>query len=177
MNEEKLKNLLKELAESGSEPVRPGLAEDIKHQIPSGLAAHGRAMNTVNIIVDLRINKLVAAAVIIAAMIFMANFFTSRYSGDGNIFQESRVFLRYLLGSDKDRTATVRSRYELLAKEGLDVVFYGPGVDVKDSNSILLHWKVSDGKYKVLLADFREKEVSAEELIKLQAQMLQKKTQ
>jgi hypothetical protein len=175
MNEEKIENLLNELAQSSSEPVRPGLAEDIKQQIPSGLTPHGRAMNTVNIIIDLRINKLVAAAVIIIAMILMANFFAGRYSGDGNIFQQSGIFLRYLMGTDKDRAATVRSRYDLLVREGLDVVYYGRVVDPKDKSAVLMHWKVSDGRYKVLFGDSSEKEVTAEELIKLQAQMLQKK--
>lgn len=174
MKEEELKNLLSELAESSSEPVRAGLAEDIKQQVPSGLMTHGRAMNTVSIIIDLRINRLVAAAVIIVAMILMANFFAGRYSGDGNIFQQSSMFLRYLTGTDKDRAVTVRSRYELLAHKGLDVVYYGLDVDSQDSNSILMHWKVSDGKYKVLFGDLREEEISAEELIRLQAQMLQK---
>jgi hypothetical protein len=174
MKEEKLENLLNELAESGTGPVRPGLAEDIKQQIPDNLTAAGRAMNTINIIVDLRINKLVAAAAIILAMVLLANFFSTRYSPNGNIFQEGRLFLKYLLGVDKDDTVTVKSRYEHLVQNGKDVVYYGLSVAPHDSNAVLMHWKTSDGKYKVLFADFREREVSAEELIKLQAQMLQK---
>ena len=40
MKQEKLDNLLNELAERTAEPVRPGLAEDIKEQIPAGLGTH-----------------------------------------------------------------------------------------------------------------------------------------
>jgi hypothetical protein len=175
MKEEKLENLLSELVESGRGPVRPGLAEDIKQQIPENIPAHRGGMNTVNIIIDLRINKLVAAVVIIVAMVFMANFFSNRYSADGNIFQEGRLFVKYLLGVDKDNTAALKSRYELLIQDGKEVVYYGLSAP-HDSNGVLMHWKVSDGRYKVLFGDLREEEVSAEELIRLQSQMLQKRT-
>ena len=38
-----------------------------------------------------------------------------------------------------------------------------------------MQWKVGDDEYKVLFSDLREKEVSGDELIELQAQMLKKK--
>jgi hypothetical protein len=176
MKEEKLENLLNELAERTTEPVRPGLAEDIKQQIPHRIPAHRGGMNTINIIIDLRVSKLAAAAVIIIAMILLANFLGGRGSAGGNIYQESRLFVKYLLGMDRNSRATVRSRYEHLVQRGEDVVYYGDSVDPEDSNAVLMQWKVSDGKYKVLFGDLRVREVSAEELIKLQAQMLQKKT-
>jgi len=62
-----------------------------------------------------------------------------------------------------------------LVQEGKEVVYYGDSVDARDSNAVLMQWKVSDGKYKVVFRDFRIREVSAEELIRLQAQMLQKR--
>ena len=175
MEQEKLDKLLNELAERTAEPVRPGLAEDIKEQIPAGLGTHRGGLNTINIIIDLRINKLVAAAVIIIAMILLVSFFGTRDSQGGNIYQEGKLFLRYLLGKDRVDVLTVRSRYEQLVQEGKEAAYYGDSVDARDSNAVLMQWKISDGRYQVIFKDFRMKEVSAEELIRLQAQMLQKR--
>ena len=97
MKQEKLDNLLNELAE----PVHPGLAEDIKQQIPARLGTHRGGLNTINIIVDLRINRLAAAAAIIIAMILLVSFFGGRDSEGGNIYQEGKFFLRYLFGRGK----------------------------------------------------------------------------
>jgi hypothetical protein len=175
MKEENLGNLLNELAERTAGPVRPGLAEDIKQQIPQRLAAHRRGMNTVNIIIDLRISRLAAAAAIIIAMLLLASFFGGRDS-TGGIYQESKLLVRYLLGTGKNDTLAARLTYEHLVEKGIDVVYYGDSIDLEDSNAVLMQWKISEGRYKVLFGDLREREVSAEELIKLQAEMLQKKT-
>ena len=176
MKEENLENLLNELAESTAEQVRPGLAEDIKQQIPHRLAAHRGGMNTVNIIIDLRISRLAAAAAIIIAMLLLASFFSGRDS-TGGIYQESKLLMRYLLGTGKNSALTARLTYEHLVEKGIDVVYYGDSIDRQDSNAVLMQWKVSEGRYKVLFSDLREREVSAEELIELQARMLQKKTE
>ncbi|MHC4423744.1 MAG: hypothetical protein ACYSWR_03630 [Planctomycetota bacterium] len=176
MKEENLENLLNELAESTAEQVRPGLAEDIKQQIPHRLAAHRRGMDTVNIIIDLRISKLAAAAAIIIVMLLLASFFGGRDS-TGGIYQESKLLVRYLLGTGKNSALTVKLTYEHLVEQGIDVVYYGDSIDRQDSNAVLMQWKVSEGRYKVLFRDLREQEVSAEELIELQARMLQKKTE
>jgi len=166
---------LNELAERTAEPVRPGLAEDIKEQIPAGLGTHRGGLNTINIIIDLRINKLVAAAVIIIAMVLLVSFFGARDSEGGNIYQEGKLFLRYLLGRGNVDVLTVKSKYEQLLLEGKEAAYYGDSVDARDSNAVLMQWKISEGKYQVIFRDFRMKEVSAEELIRLQAQMLQKR--
>ncbi len=175
MKQEKLDNLLNELADRTAEPVRPGLAEDIKQQIPEGLGTLRGGLNTINIIVDLRINRLAAAAAIIIAMILLVSFFGGRDSEGGNIYQEGKFFLRYLFGRGETDALTVRSRYEQLVQEGKEVVYYGDSVDARDSNAVLMQWKISDGKYKVIFSDFSIRQVSAEELIRLQAQMLQKR--
>ena len=54
-------------------------------------------------------------------------------------------------------------------------MYYGDSIDPEDGDAVLVQWKLSDGRYRVILGDFRVRTVSAEELIKLQAQMLQKK--
>jgi hypothetical protein len=75
VREEKLGKLLNELADATAGPVHPYLAEEIKHQIPQQLSPHKGGIDTVNIIIDLRISKLAAAAAIIITMILFANFF------------------------------------------------------------------------------------------------------
>ncbi|MHC4483124.1 MAG: hypothetical protein ACYS9T_10705 [Planctomycetota bacterium] len=167
MDDENLGKLLNELGEQTAESVRPGLAEDIKQCIPSGLMPHRGGMDTINIIVDLRVSKLVAAAVIIITMILLANLH--------GVYQDSKLLASYLLGgAGRSNVSAAKGRREYLVRQGKDVVFYD-GIDEKDSNSIWMHWKVSDGKYVVVFGDLREKEVSADELIKLQAWMLQEK--
>jgi len=180
VREEKLEKLLNELADATTEPVHPHLAEDIKHQIPPQLSPHRGGMDTVNIIIDLRINKLTAAAAIIVTMILCASFFGSRSLEGDSIYQDSKLLIKYCLeGIDADRSnvLTAKSRYEYLAKRVKDIVYYGDSIDPKDDNAVLIQWKLSDGKYRVVFGDLREKTVSAEELIKLQARMLQKKAE
>ena len=69
MREEKLEKLLNELADATAEQPRPGLAEDIRRRIPQQLSPHRGRMDTINIIIDLRISRLAAAAAIIITMI------------------------------------------------------------------------------------------------------------
>jgi hypothetical protein len=178
VREEKLGKLLNELADATAEPVHPYLAEDIKHQIPQQLSPHRGGMDTVNIIIDLRISKLAAAAAIIVTMILFANFFGGQSPADGGIYQNGKLLIKYCLGgigADRSNVLTAKSRYEYLAQRVKDVVYYGDSVDPQDSNAVLIQWKLSDGQYKVIFGDLREKTVSAEELIRLQARMLQKK--
>lgn len=175
MEEEKLKELLNELAEQMAEPARPGLAEDIKHQIPSRLVSRAGGMGTMNIIIDLRVNRLVAAAVIIVVMILFADFFGRQHPPGDNIFQDSKMLVEYVLGSIAGRSglSALRSRYEHLMERGEEAVYYGDKADLGNGNAVLLHWKTSDGKYRVVFGDLSERTVSPEVLIKLQAYMLQ----
>ena len=179
MREEKLEKLLGELAEGTAEAVSPHLAEDIKQQIPQQLHAHRGGMNTVNIIIDLRINKLVAAAAIIITTIFLVNFFGGRGSRDAGIYQDGKLLLSYIGGADVGRSNVLENMAKLcesLASQGKDVVYYGDISDPEDSNAILMQWRLRDNRYRVVFCDLRETEVNAEELIKLQSQMLQART-
>jgi len=183
MREEKVKKLLNELSDATSEQVRGGFAEEIKQQIPERLMPHRRGMDTINIIIDLRISKLAAAAVIIITMILLAHLLSGRDLTSGGIYQGGRLLTRYLLGGGSvDRSNVLvgmSESYERLVQQGRDVVYYGDSVDPEDGNAVLMHWRLSaeccDGMYRVIFGDLREKTVSAEELIKLQSRMLQKK--
>ena len=84
MNEEKLTKLLNDLADATAEPVRPGLSEDIKQQIPKRISTHKGGTDTVHIVINLRISKLAAAAVIILTILLCAGLFGGReWTSDG----------------------------------------------------------------------------------------------
>ena len=179
MGNEKLKKLLNEVAEQAAEPVRPGLSEDIKHQIPHRLLRHKGGWNTINIIIDLRMSKLTAAAVIVITMILLASFFGSRDSMGDGIFRDSMLLIKYWSrgrGAYSSVVSAGRSKYEHLLNRGEDVAWYGDSIDPKDNNAVLMQRKLPDGKYGVTFVDGRERQVNAEELIKLLTRMLQKKT-
>jgi hypothetical protein len=179
MEEEKLGKLLNELAEQTAERVRPGLAEEVKQHIPEALAAHRRGMDTISIMIDLRVSKLAAAAAIIITMILLGSFFGGRDSTGNDIYHDSMLLIKHcLMGEDarkRDALAATSKLYEYLLGQGKEAVYYGDCVDPEDRNAVLMQWKLSEGKYKVIFSDLHEEEVSAEELIKLQARMLQKR--
>jgi hypothetical protein len=177
--DEKLPKLLNELAEAtAAEPVTDTLAEDIKQQIPHRLAPHRGGMDTVNIMIDLRISRLAAAAVIIITMILSANFLGGRNSTGDGIYRDGKLLIKYCLAGEdagkSDVLSGMSNFYEYLVQQGKDVVYYGDAIDTKDTNAVLMQWTLPDGNYKVMFVDLRMETVTAEELVKLQARMLQK---
>jgi len=175
MDEKDIDKMLHKLAERATEKPRPGLCEQIKRHIPRQLTHHRKPHHTISIMIDLRINKLAAAGIVIAAMILLAAIFRKPHFSDNGLYQEGKVLARYFLGDLKEnKLQTEKLMLEHLLRKGKKVVFYGESRNPKDSNSILMHWKVSDDKYKVIFNDLSEKQVTADELIKLQAKMLQK---
>lgn len=182
MNEEKLEKLLNELADATAGAAPPYLAEDIKRQIPQQLSPHRGGLGTISIIIDLRISKLAAAAAIIVTMILFANFFGSQSQGGDGIYQNGKMFIKYCLGgvrAEQSNVLAAKARYEYIVQNQKfrDVVYYGDNVDPSDSNAVLIQWKLSDSEYKVVFGDLREETVSADELIRLQSRMLQKRSQ
>ena len=93
--EQELKELLNQLSDATTEPVPPALGEDIKRQIPHRLSHHRAGMDTINIIIHLRINKLAAAAAIIITIIFCATFLGGRDSTGGGVLKDSMLFIKY----------------------------------------------------------------------------------
>ena len=174
MREEKLKKLLSELADTASGPVRSRLAQDIKDQIPHRLVTRKGGMDTINILIDLRINKLTAAAVIIIITVLCAHFLGGRDATGGGIYEDIKYW-RSWIGLGRSNVSVGRSKYESLAGQGKQVWYYGDSIDPKDSEAVLVQWKLSDGRYRVIFADLSTEAVSAEESIKLLSRMLQKK--
>jgi hypothetical protein len=176
MKEEQINELLNELGPRIKESVRPGLGEEIKQRIPHRLSRHKIGWETVNIIIDLRLSKSVAAAVIIITMILLLNLFGGRESTGVGIIKDGMLLINYWRGIDENQVSIIRSKYEHLLDRGENVIWYGDSIDVKDANSVLMQRKLPDGKYELTFADGHEEQVNSEQLVKLLTRMLEKRT-
>jgi len=176
MKDEKLKELLGEMAGRMTEPVRPGLADDIKQQIPQRFDLHRSGRNTINIVINLRISRLAAAAVIIVSVLLFANFFGLRDSTGTDIVQAVEYSLVGEKACRSDISADMSKIYEGLLDQGKKVVYYGVRFDPEDRFSVIMHWKLPDGRYRVIFSDLRVMTVSADVLIMLQNQMIRNRT-
>jgi hypothetical protein len=178
MDPHQMGNLLKALAEHGIERARPGLGDQIKARIPERLTAH--RMDTINIIVDLRISRVAAAAAILLTMLLIGGLLGGRGGADMQMYEDGKLLLRYTLAGESvgkaeflDNLARFRDD---LAAQGREVVYYGRQAKRDDPCAIIMHWKLPDGRYGVILGDLTTRTVSAKTLISLQAHMLQERT-
>ena len=174
MDKKGIEALLSAHCRRGIESARPGLAQEIKDRIPRRLVAH--RLDTINIIVDLRISRIAAAAAIIAAVLAAGSFFGGRATGGGGLYSDSKFFLKYALGGENAYRSEIAGtlvnfRDDLIA-QGREVVYYGEKAEPTESHAILMYWKLSDDKYGVILGDLSARTVSAKTLIRLQSYML-----
>jgi hypothetical protein len=178
MGKRTIEDLLRAFGERGVERARPELAAEAKKRIPHRLSPH--RMDTVNIIVDLRISRLTAAAAILVAMFLIGSFFGGREAIGDRLVQDGKLFLKYTIGGEKAYQADVLkglSQFrDALIAQGRDVVYY-ENADLDNKYSVVMYWKLSDGKYGVILGDLTPREVSAGFLIMLQSQMLRERSQ
>ena len=174
MKEEQINELLNELGRQVTEPVRPGLSEEIKQRIPHRLTRHKIGWDTVNIIIDLRLNRSVAAAVIIIAVLLLLNVFGGRDTS-GGFFQDSMLLLRYWGGAGQNDVSTGRTKYEHLLQRGENVTWYGDWIDPADSNAVMMQQKLPAGNYVVTFVDGHEMEVDSEQLVELLSRTMRKK--
>jgi hypothetical protein len=58
--------------------------------------------------------------------------------------------------------------YGKLVKENKDAAYYGDTVTAQDVEKVLLRWKISDEKYRVIFGDLSTLDVSYEELTRLE---------
>ena len=176
MEKQKLEELLREVGRQTAEPVRPEFCDEIKQHIPDRLNRH-RIGDTVSIIIDLRLSKSVAAAVIIIAMILLLNIFGSGYPSDSSILRDSVMLLKYWRGQPEFDLSAGKMKYEYLRSRGEDVTWYGDDIDEKtlnDSNTILIRHKLPEGGYEVTFIDGRQQKVNADQMVELLSRMVQK---
>jgi hypothetical protein len=174
MKQENVEQLLNELAQRATEPVRPDLGQEIKQRIPHRLTRHKIGWDTVNIIIDLRLNRSVAAAVIVVAVLLLLNVFGGR-DANGGFFQDSMLVFKYLGGTGRADISTGKAKYEHLLHRGEDVTWYGDWIDPANRNAVLMQQKLPAGKYIVTFVDGRELQVDSEQLIELLSRTIQKK--
>ncbi len=178
METRRTESLLKALAEGGIERARPELGDQIKARIPFRLIPH--RWDTINIIVDLRISKVAAAAAILLAVLLIGGFFGGRDAAGARMYEDGKLFLKYTLGGENACNAEflgnlAKFRDDLIA-QGREVVYYGDQAKLKDPCAIIMHWKLAEDRYAVILGDLTTRTVSARTLIALQAHMLQSRT-
>jgi hypothetical protein len=173
---EKIEAMLRAFAQRGIEPARPGLMREIKSHIPRRLIPH--RIDTVRIIVDLRISRIAAAAAIVAALLVAGSFFGGREAISGGVVHDGKLLLKYTLSGDnayrRQISGTLARFREGLLAQGREVVYYGEAAELNDPHAILMHWKLDDDKYGVIFGDLSAGTVSAKMLITLQAHMLEK---
>jgi hypothetical protein len=151
MDQQKIENLLKELAEKTVELPPVVLSEEINKRIPESIRPL-RATVVFNIVINLRVGKLAAAAAIILTMVLCANLFERSDLSAGSIYNDCKLFLTYRLAGGSNELALAKTRYQYLLDKGKEVFFYGQSIDPKNSNAILLQWKLSDSNYRVIFA-------------------------
>ena len=178
-SKQKIEAMLKAFSERGFESPRPGLMQEIKNRIPHRLVCH--RMDTVNIIVDLRISRIAAAAAIILALVLAGTLFGGREAMSGGVVHDGKLFLKYALAGEDayrgDISETLAMFREGLMAQGREVVYYGESAQKDDPHAILMHWKLDDDKYGVVFGDLSARTVSARTLIRLQAYMLRQQAQ
>jgi len=179
MKQDALIETLQKLAEATMESPRPALADEIKDHIPRRLVRHRVAWDTMNIVVDLRLSRTVAAAIILGSIFVISGLFRLTDNSTDSLYEDSKLLLKYgFAGENAGRPDLIRSLkefYEDLTNQGRDVVFYGENANPEDKHSILMHWKISDGQYRIIYNDLTARTVSPSALIRLQSRMLEKK--
>lgn len=58
--------------------------------------------------------------------------------------------------------------YDKLIREKKAVAYYGDKITVEDSDKVLMRWKISGGRYRVVFGNLTRKSVTAEELTELE---------
>ncbi len=177
MREEKLEELLSELGKATEESPPAGLRDQVRGRIPARLPRHIIGWDAISIVIDTRLSKLAVAAAITVATVLFATFFGPGDLANGAIYEDGKLVISYCLGGQGAGRARVLDRlsdlYEDMLSQGKDVCYYGDSVDASDKNAVLMCWKLSDGKYMVVLNDFTARAASPDALIRLQSLMLQ----
>jgi hypothetical protein len=58
--------------------------------------------------------------------------------------------------------------HDKLVRERKDVAYYGDTVSAEDGDKVLIRWKIGGGKFRVVFGDLAAKDVTADELERLE---------
>ncbi len=174
MGTHRIEDLLRAVAARGIERARPGLAREIKDRIPRRLIPH--RMDMIGVIASLRISRPAAAAVILLALLSIGSVLGGRDAVGKQMYEDSKLLLQYTLGGENAcRSRILGSLMQFradMAAQGREVVYYGDQIDFSNRYAIVMHWKLSDSKYGVVLGDLSIRTISSDMLIRLQTHML-----
>ena len=166
-NQNNIERMLKNLAANGFEKPDSGLLKQIKDRIPVRLSSH--RLDTMHIIVDIRINRFTAAAAIIAVVILVGTFLGGR-----GVVTDGASFFKYAFGGeeagrDEILESLAETYPEFLKAQGRHVVYYGNSNASKGPNTILMFWSQdpNEGTYGVIFGDLSTRTVSTEALTEL----------
>ena len=162
-NRKDIERMLDNFAENGFEKPRRGLLQEIKDRIPVRLASH--RLDTINIIVDLRINRVAAAAAIVFVVILAGAYFGVR-----DMMNDGASVIRYALdGEEISRAKTLDNLSQFLTSQGRQVIYSANREALKDPDTILMFWRQdpNEGTYGVIFGDLSTRVVNGEELMDL----------
>jgi hypothetical protein len=178
MKRDRVEIMLGELGQATGQAVGGDLGDRLKAGIPQELRPHRGGMDSINIIIDLRVSRLAAAAVIVGATLLFATFFGSR-DPEAGLYSDSKAIIEYLSRANElsvGAVAAVSAAKDAGTLDDREFVIYGERSGSGDSNDLLMHWKIGEGKYRVMFSDKHTDTVDSEELIRLQAGMIQRIT-
>jgi len=179
MDNETFDQLFHKLTDATAESSRPDLSNKIKGQIPESLPHH-RGLDTINIMIDLRISRIAAAAAIIITVIIFAGFMGGRETSGDTLFKDAKLLIQYWITGDKAQENIFKDRSNLLRRlipeDKKNVEYFGDIVEQGDSEAVLMYWKLDDGRYEVIFGDLQVGTLTADELLKAQSKMLKKKS-
>jgi len=95
------------------------------------------------------------------------------------VLEDGKLFLRYTLKGENACKAELLGNLaqfrDALIAQGREVVYYGKQANFNDPCAVIMHWKLPDGRYGVILGDMTARTVSARTLITLQDHMLRER--
>jgi hypothetical protein len=177
MNREKIETMLEKLGRATEGCAAGELGAKIKGQIPEDLRPHRKGMDSINIIIDLRVGRLAAAAAILGAAVLFGALFGGR-DPVRTLYQDGKVLVEYITGANKPTLAGLSARIAATDPETGDEkgFLYGERRRSQDSNDLLMHWRLDQDRYRVVFIDMRTDTVNSEELIKIQSRMIRRMT-
>ncbi|MBP8305488.1 MAG: hypothetical protein KBE04_15345 [Phycisphaerae bacterium] len=170
--DQKLETMLQDLGRRGMEPPPAGLADRIKQQIPIRLAPSRWGRETIHIMVHLRISRVAAAAAIVLSLVLFASLFGRGTSSGAGWAQEIKGAIADILSRRQVGGLSVAQVVQDLASNGVDVVYYEQNANAQDPTLILMFWKLPEGDYRVVFTNGRVILASAEQLIRLQSNVI-----
>ena len=176
MKNDTIENNLHKISNQTNCPAPNHLCANIKKQLDTQADSPAKPKGHINIVIDLRINKYVAAAAIIISTIMFANLLNLH--SDRTLYSETKIVLQSLLHKNSHHAdfSDFKKLCEKLKAAGHQIEYLGDTADRSDPDSILMYTKLADGNFSVRFINLRTEIFTSQELIAHQTKLLQKKS-